>query len=50
MITAFRPPLSRRAEMTLCIMRAIAAAKPGKERKAAKRAKRSFKAEHPKKA
>ena len=50
MILTIRTPRSRRAEMSLCVLRAMFNAKPGKERKAAKRAKKAFKAAHPKKA
>jgi len=41
-------PRDRRAEKSLCVMRAIFDAKPGKEKKAVRRALKRFKAEHPK--
>lgn len=38
----------RRAEKALCMLRAMMAAKPGKEKKAARRALKRFKSDHPK--
>lgn len=48
MLASFRTPRDRRAAKALCVMRAIFNAKPGKEKKAVRRALKRFKAEHPK--
>ena len=47
-MTSINAPRTRRQAMTLCMIMAISQAKPGQENRAAKRAKKRFKAKHPK--